>query len=101
MEKTLRLAFPELNVTPDKRGAMVPLIEDFERMAGEPDSPIRAVRRTPARQAVYTDFPESLNHALRTVLSQRNITRLYSHQAEAWRCVESGANPVVVTPTAS
>jgi DEAD/DEAH box helicase domain-containing protein len=99
--ESLSLAFPELNVTPDRRDAIVPVIENFERMAAEPDSPIRAIRRTPAREAVYADFPENLNHALRTVLSQRNINRLYSHQAEAWCCVESGANPVVVTPTAS
>jgi DEAD/DEAH box helicase domain-containing protein len=59
------------------------------------------VRRWPPRAAKYADFPNSLNAALREILIQRGITRLYSHQAESWDRLESGANAVIVTATAS
>ncbi len=101
MSDTLSLAFPELRLISSKTEALVPLIAKFERMATDADSPIRAVQRTPAREAVYAEFPKDLNPALREVLAQRGIAKLYSHQAEAWNRVKTGANPVIVTPTAS
>ena len=70
-------------------------------MARDPEGPIRAIRRTPARPAEYGEFPEDLNPKLREVLAQRGIGKPYIHQAEAYRRLAAGANTVIVTPTAS
>jgi DEAD/DEAH box helicase domain-containing protein len=55
----------------------------------------------PARPGRYAELPDDLSPALRAALQARGITRLYSHQAEAWDSVRSGRHTVVVTPTAS
>ena len=70
-------------------------------MALDADGPIRAIRRTPAREAQFADFPDDLNPKLRAVLTRRGIERLYSHQAEACQRTAAGSNAVIVTPTAS
>jgi len=67
----------------------------------EPDSPIRAIRRTPARAGEYAAFPENANPKLREVLAARGIAKLYTHQALACEKVSAGGNVVIVTPTAS
>jgi ATP-dependent helicase YprA (DUF1998 family) len=59
------------------------VLNKFERMAMDPDSPIRAIRRTPARAGDYAAFPETLNPKLREVLAVRGIGKLYTHQAQA------------------
>src|SRR5271163_3576574 len=100
MPETLSLLFPELPLAP-ANGDLSPLLNNFERMAGDADGPIRAIRRTPARPAEYADFPENLNPRLREVLVRRGIERLYTHQAEACQRIAAGANAVIVTPTAS
>jgi DEAD/DEAH box helicase domain-containing protein len=92
--------FQELGVTPAKTG-LRPIIERFELLASSPNGPVRTVRRWPPQAAKYADFPNSLNPVLREILIQRGIARLYSHQAESWDRLESGANAVIVTPTAS
>ncbi len=56
---------------------------------------------TPARAAQYADFPEDLDPAIAAALSRRGISRLYSHQREAWDRITAGEHLVVVTPTAS
>jgi DEAD/DEAH box helicase domain-containing protein len=55
----------------------------------------------PPQDATYAEFPETLDPAIRTALNRRGITRLYSHQREAWGAIEAGEDVVVVTPTAS
>ena len=55
----------------------------------------------PAQPGRYAELPDDLSPALRAALQARGITRLYSHQAEAWDSVRSGRHTVVVTPTAS
>ncbi len=55
----------------------------------------------PAREAVFADFPESIDQRLLPVLARRGIHRLYAHQAHAVREVLAGQDVVVVTPTAS
>ena len=55
----------------------------------------------PAREGRYADLPPDLPPALCAALAARGITRLYSHQAEAWDSVRAGRHTVVVTPTAS
>ncbi len=109
MSESLSLMFPELPPAPagqhpasKKASDLAPLVHKFEAMAAaSPESPIRAIRRTPPRQAVFADFPETLTPKLRDVLIARGIQRLYSHQADSWNAVTEGKNVVVVTPTAS
>jgi len=55
----------------------------------------------PAREAVYSDFPECVDARIREALGKRGINRLYSHQAGAIEEIEKGKSIVVVTPTAS
>jgi len=55
----------------------------------------------PARDAVWADFPESLDARLKSALVRRGITRLYSHQASAVAELALGRSVVTVTPTAS
>jgi DEAD/DEAH box helicase domain-containing protein len=49
----------------------------------------------------YSDFPSDLAPSVIQGLSAQGITRLYSHQAEAWALAGAGGHFVVVTPTAS
>jgi DEAD/DEAH box helicase domain-containing protein len=100
MSEALALSFPELPASPHRSDA-TPVLAKLEHLAAKPDSPVRAIRRTPAREAVYGDFPETLNPRLRDVLRQRGIARPYIHQADAFERIQSGVNVVIVTPTAS
>lgn len=55
----------------------------------------------PPREAVWADFPASLDLRLKNALVRRGITRLYSHQAAAIEALAGGRSVVTVTPTAS
>ena len=55
----------------------------------------------PARDGRYAALPDELDARLKTALAGRGVTRLYSHQREAWDTVRAGRHTVVVTPTAS
>jgi len=55
----------------------------------------------PPCDPIYADFPTNISPKLREVLSKRGISKLYSHQREAYDLAESSKNYVVVTPTAS
>ena len=104
MSESLSLLFPELPVAPVRgshKAELAPVLNKFERMALERDSPIRAIRRTPARAGEYAAFPEAVNPKLREVLAARGIDKLYTHQALACEKVTAGENVVIVTPTAS
>jgi hypothetical protein len=48
--ESLSLSFPEIPVAA-RKGDHSGVLARFERMARDPDSPIRAIRRTPAREA--------------------------------------------------
>ena len=90
--------FPELPPAP-RKGDVELLVQKFEaQAAASPDSPIRAIRRTPPRPAVFSDFPETLTPKLREVLIARGIQRLYSHQADAWNAVIADKNVVPPIP---
>ena len=67
----------------------------------DPESPVRAIRRQPAKPGVFAEFPEALAPPLKQSLVSRGIRQLYSHQAEAFEHAAGGRNVVVVTPTAS
>src|SRR6185437_4838177 len=99
MSESLSLLFPEIPVA--HKGELAPVLNKFERMALDPESPIRAIRRTPERAGEYGAFPEALNPKLREVLAARGIEKLYTHQALACDKVGAGENAVIVTPTAS
>lgn len=55
----------------------------------------------PAREAKFVDFPAGVDAQLIHALKDRGISRLYSHQRQAFEQVEEGKNVVIVTPTAS
>ncbi|MFW5801958.1 MAG: DEAD/DEAH box helicase [Spirochaeta sp.] len=55
----------------------------------------------PEREGVYRELPQGLSPFLRVGLSARGITRLYSHQAQAYETIRCGKSTVIVTPTAS
>ncbi|MCG5493724.1 MULTISPECIES: DEAD/DEAH box helicase [Ectothiorhodospira] len=55
----------------------------------------------PAQPGQYAPIPDELDPRLKKALEARGITRLYTHQAEAWQRVRAGEHLVLVTPTAS
>ncbi len=55
----------------------------------------------PAKTAEYTEFPQTINKNLHDALLKRGITKLYSHQLQAYQQIERGKHLVLVTPTAS
>ncbi|HYZ85063.1 MAG TPA: DEAD/DEAH box helicase [Bryobacteraceae bacterium] len=83
--------------SPGVEGALV----RFEEAMSSPQSPIRAIRCIPAREAVTEPIPQTVDERLRRALESRGIASLYSHQAATFRAVSEGRNVVVVTPTAS
>ena len=54
-----------------------------------------------AREARYVPVPDALAPSVRSALAQRGISKLYTHQAEAFTLASSGRDVVVATPTAS
>ncbi len=65
------------------------------------ESPVRAVRQQPAREARYAEFPQTLDSRVAKALGERGIQQLYTHQAASIEQSLAGKNVVVVTPTAS
>ncbi len=55
----------------------------------------------PNQPGSFQEIPQDLPAELTQALKARGITRLYSHQAEAYQAGQAGKNFVVVTPTAS
>jgi DEAD/DEAH box helicase domain-containing protein len=62
---------------------------------------ITAVRRFPAREAQWAEFPAWTHVDLIAAYSAKGVRRPYSHQVEAAQAVRAGKNVVIVTPTAS
>jgi DEAD/DEAH box helicase domain-containing protein len=77
------------------------VVETFEAMQDQPNSPITAIRRQPAREAELVEVPDNVDARLTATLKQRGVSKLYSHQREAFDQIADGKNIVVVTPTAS
>lgn len=75
------------------------LIEWIQDRLPEPSA--ATVRRLPAREARYGDWPERLDSRIVGALEARGVARPYIHQAAAVRQALAGENVVVVTPTAS
>ena len=55
----------------------------------------------PSRNAEFQDWPDCINPSLKHSLCCMGITKLFSHQHQAWDAVSKGKNLVVVTGTAS
>lgn len=62
---------------------------------------VTALRHFPAQAAQYRDFPPYAAPKLREAYESRGVTRLYSHQRDAWDRARAGEQVAVVTPTAS
>src|SRR5215471_17190757 len=62
---------------------------------------VSGYHHVPPREAKFVEMPETVDSRIRGILDRRGITRLYSHQLEAFNLAASGRNVVVVTPTAS
>jgi DEAD/DEAH box helicase domain-containing protein len=62
---------------------------------------ITAVRRFPAREAEFAEFPSWIHSDLAAAYKAKGVQRPYSHQAAAAEAVHDGKNVVIVTPTAS
>ena len=102
----LALDFPIGNNESDdrilaRRTGLAGAIARFEEWMADPESPVRAIRKQPAKPGVFADFPEALAAPLKQSLVSRGIRQLYSHQAEAFTHAAADRNVVVVTPTAS
>lgn len=98
----LSLGFPESQQLSLRRSAAVDaVVTRFETWQRAPGSPVRAIRKEPAREGDFRAIPEAVSPVLSQVLAARGIEKLYSHQADAFNAVESGRHVVIVTPTAS
>jgi DEAD/DEAH box helicase domain-containing protein len=62
---------------------------------------VRSLRRLPASEGRFSNFPDWIHPKLRLVLEKRGIRQLFSHQAEAIQLVRNGRPVVLVTPTPS
>ena len=60
-----------------------------------------AWRHIPAKPGIYEEFPEWIEGKLISVLKEKGISKLYSHQVSALESIKNHKNVVVVTPTAS
>ncbi|MBV8514556.1 MAG: DEAD/DEAH box helicase [Acidobacteria bacterium] len=62
---------------------------------------ITAVRRFPAREADFAEFPSGMHADLVAAYKAKGVRQPYAHQAAAAEAVHDGKNVVIVTPTAS
>ncbi len=99
----LSLGFPELppHRAKTERAGFDAALTRFREWMARVDSPIRAIRHQPAREARFAELPQALPAELRAALEKRGIRQLYTHQAEAFEYIAAGRNVVIVTPTAS
>ncbi len=79
------------------------LSQVLTQMEGAPElrELITAWQLTEAKQGCFGDFPTGVDPRLVSVLRERGIERLFTHQAQAIEAARRGENFVVVTPTAS
>lgn len=64
-------------------------------------SGITAWHKIPEREGQYAPISEEIHPKLKDALASKGITRLYTHQREAYDLIQAGKNVCVVTPTAS
>ena len=99
----LSLGFPEFSqeLAVATKSSLEAVVSRYRSAHREPDSPVRAIHHQSASDGSYADLPSIIDPRLREGLSARGITRLYTHQAEAFEHTSAGRNVVIVTPTAS
>lgn len=80
-----------------------PVLSVLHRFEHDPDLSglVVAHRTLPPVEARCADLPEGLHPALPAALSTRGVSRLYTHQREAYDLATARQDVVVVTPTAS
>jgi DEAD/DEAH box helicase domain-containing protein len=74
---------------------------DYFKASEKMRSNITSWVELPAREAVYSEFPDFIDDRIRAALERRGVRKLYSHQAGAISEIHDGNSVVVVTPTAS
>ena len=62
---------------------------------------VRAMKQLPASEGQFSAFPDWVHSRLRSILANRGMGQLYSHQAQAVDAVRNSRSVVLVTPTAS
>ncbi|MDF2840785.1 MAG: box helicase [Clostridia bacterium] len=62
---------------------------------------IIAEKTIPAKEAVFSDFPDSLSPEIKEFLKSQGIEKLYSHQTEMFDAATQGKNIVITTSTSS
>ncbi|MEB3102703.1 DEAD/DEAH box helicase [Ferviditalea candida] len=84
-------------------GKVSSIDECIEILQGTPEimSQVTHWHTIPGREAKYADFPAGLHPKIREALQHKGISRLYTHQAEAFAEAAHGRHVVAVTPTAS
>jgi DEAD/DEAH box helicase domain-containing protein len=97
------LSFPEFSRELSLRSqpSLEAVVSHFRARHQDPDSPVRAIHHQPAAEGIFAEIPASVDPRVGAVLAQRGVTRLYSHQAEAFDHIQAGRHVVIVTPTAS
>jgi len=101
MNAVVRPAAPSPASSPDPAPTRVGGGTLVQRLGRKYADRITALRRLPAREGDYVEFPPDLPTGLADALRARGVTRLYRHQAEAWRASQDGENLLLATPTAS
>lgn len=74
---------------------------DYFKASGKMSNKVTSWVELPAREPVYSEFPEFIDGRIKAALERRGVYKLYSHQASAIESIHDGNSVVVVTPTAS
>ena len=106
MPDSLAVRLAKLSPVEPPRGACSPLArvsQVLETFASRDHTGevLTAIRRYPAREARWADFPAWLSADLHAAYNAKGVCQLYTHQAAAAEAVHARKNVVIVTPTAS
>lgn len=75
-------------------------LEELRRLGRDSQGGV-IVKRVPAFEGEFTEFPKTLSREVVSVFKERGIDKLYSHQFQAIERILEKKNVVVATPTAS
>jgi DEAD/DEAH box helicase domain-containing protein len=75
----------------------------LQKITSDPDyqKQIALVQELPGSAAVYGEAVPPLSSQIQGLLTDKGITRLYSHQAQAVNAIREGRHTIIVTGTAS
>ena len=99
----LSLGFPEFTqeLSVSSNPSLEAVVSRFQTLHQQADSPVRAIHHQAATEGSFAEMPGGVDPRLRKALETRGITRLYTHQADAFEQIAAGNNVTIVTPTAS